>query len=88
MTADVEEKEKQMLRAFIEQKCGAYILDEAEKMSIEGMDVKVRTKWIDEGWVPWEASIEGTVTPEQRGRLSSVIDSELGIPEERQHWNE
>jgi len=88
LTEDVEEQENQLLRTYIEQKSGAYILDEAEALGIEEMEVTVRTKWKEESWIPWEARLKGCFEAEQRARLAALIETELGIPGERQIWNE
>ena len=88
VTEDAAEREKQLLRTYIEQKCAAYILDEAAALGAELSSAAVRARWNGEYWVPREAYLNGNVTPEQRVRLSGCLESELGIPPERQHWNE
>ena len=88
LTGDMEERENELLRTYIEQKCGAYILDEADALGMEQTEATVRAKWRGESWIPWEAYIQSICSAEQRARLISIIDSELGIPVERQNWNE
>jgi len=88
LTEDLETQEKQLLRLYIQQQTEAYILDEAYLRQIEDAEISVRTKWGDESWVPYEVSIKGTFTPEQKAHMQRFLDAELGIPQERQHWNE
>ena len=88
LVRDVEEREKQLLRTYIEQQCAAYILDEARNMHMEDIRAAVKVKWRDEHWVPCEARISGKMTAEELRRLSDCLTSELGIPEERQYWDD
>ena len=88
LTEDMESQEKQLLRVYIQQQTSAYILDEARRMGVAQLQVEVLAKWRDESWVPYEVSVSGAVTPDQRKRLSDYLRSELGIPAERQRWNE
>ena len=88
LTGELEDREKQLLRTYIQDQCAAYILDEADRLGCIGLRVSVRMKWRDESWVPYEAAIEGKPDPAQRSRLSAWIDAELGIPAERQTWRE
>lgn len=88
LTEDLEEQEKQLLRTYIEQKTAAYILDEARSIGMLEPSVSVKVKWGDDSWVPCEVSIRGEITAEQRYRMSAYLAAELGIPAERQHWND
>ena len=88
LTDDLEEQEKQLLRTYIEQKTAAYILDEARSIGMPEPSVSVKVKWWDDSWVPCEVSIRGESTAEQRYRMSAYLAAELGIPAERQHWND
>ena len=88
LTEDVEQREKQLLRTYIEQKCGAYIWDEADTLGVALTEVSVRARWREENWIPWEARLQGDITTEQLKTLSACMESQLGIPPERQHWNE
>ena len=88
LTDDLEEQEKQLLRTYIEQKTAAYILDEARSIGMPEPSVSVKVKWGDDSWVPCEVSIRGEITAEQRYRMSAYLAAELGIPAERQHWND
>lgn len=72
-------------RFIIEEKCEAYILDKEEA---QGLSVEVTAKWSDEGyWYPYEVQLSGEVTQEKKSSVTYVIESELGIPSERQIWS-
>ncbi|MBQ3275432.1 MAG: hypothetical protein IJH47_00035 [Oscillospiraceae bacterium] len=88
LTADVEARENRLIRTFIQEQCRAYILDEAQLLGITDLSCTVRVKWRDESWVPYEVSLITDASAEERRRLGDYLDGELGIPEERQHWNE
>ena len=88
LSQDLETQEKQLLRVYIEQQSQAYILDEARLLGLTELQATVQVKWGDESWVPIEVYLNGAPTPEQKSRLSGFLDAELGIPVERQHWNE
>ncbi len=88
LTETAELQEKQLMRSYIEQKCAAYILDEAEELGAQLEEVKVRTKWREESWTPWEVWLKGVYDSRQRKRLSECLESELGIAAERQYWDE
>ena len=88
LTADVEGQEKQLLRVYIQQQTGAYILDEARRLGAGELQAEVQAKWRDESWVPYEVTISGALSPEIKARLGEYLRSELGIPAERQRWNE
>ncbi len=87
LTQDMEAEEKQLLRSYIEQKCGAYILDEAAALGAEDLEVQVSAAWENETWIPKEARVKGILTQPQRSQLSGFMEAELGIPEVRQFWN-
>ena len=85
LTEELSETEKRLDRVYIEEGCGAYILDEAHALGLEGR-VEVNAKWRDNYWVPWEAKLCLTGADEMCRRLKSTMAAELGIAEERQHW--
>ena len=85
LTEELSETEKRLDRMYIEERCAAYILDEAHALGLEGR-VEVSAKWRDDCWVPWELWLSMTGPEEQRLRLTAQITAELGIAAERQHW--
>ena len=88
LTEDLEGREKQLLRPYIQEQCAAYILDEAQRLGITDLRCSVRVKWRDESWVPFEVTLHTAAPREARQRLGDYLDGELGIPPERQRWNE
>jgi hypothetical protein len=62
-------------------------LDKADALGISAADAAVTARWSEEGfWYPWESQVS---CPEGgRAALSEAIEAELGIPPERQSWEE
>ena len=87
LTEELQETEKRLNRMYIEERCAAYILDEAHALGLEGR-VEVRAKWRDDCWVPWEARLYIKADNENKRRLSARLEGELGIAAERQTWYE
>ncbi len=87
LTGDWEAKENQLLRPYIQEKCRAYILDEAQRLGLTDFECAVRLKWRDESWVPYEITLTGKASDQQKKKLGERLDAELGVPVERQFWN-
>lgn len=84
-----EEAESRLNRLVIEQECISYIDSKAKELGIEQMNAVMEMRWdLEEIWVPWAVEIEAECSREQRENMSEMISAELGIPEERQRWNE
>lgn len=84
-----EETENRLNRLVIEQECISYIDSKAKELGIEQMSAVMEMRWdLEEIWVPWAVEIEAVCSREQRDSMSEIIGAELGIPEERQRWNE
>ena len=81
------EEADRLNRTIIERECAAYILDNADALGISAADAAVTARWSEEGfWYPWESRVS---CPEGgRAALSEAIEAELGIPPERQSWEE
>ncbi len=77
------------LRAVIEERCEAYILDKAAELGIADAEAAVSAEQRDGDTYPYPYSAElgGEAEVEQKKRLSSFIEGELGIPAERQYWS-
>ena len=88
ITADLADQQNRLLCTHIENQCAAYILDEARALGVSNGEAEVSAKWSDENWMPYEASLTMCVTPDQKQKLSSWLTAQLGIPAERQRWNE
>ena len=87
LTEELKDTEKRLNRMYIEERCAAYILDEAHALGLEGR-VEVRAKWRDDCWVPWEVQLYMNASEESRQRLAARLEGELGITAERQSWHE
>ena len=88
VTESVEEQENRLLRVYIEQEINAYVLQETSLLEISDAKVTTRLKWRDESWIPYEVTVAAEMTDEQWKRLGAYLESELGIPPERQHRGE
>ena len=69
-------------REYIKQRVQAYILSRAEELETE-IQAEVT---LGENCIPVSVTIAGSISPQNRSRLSQVIASELGIPKEQQEW--
>ena len=84
-SADINDR---LNRLVIQQECQTYILDKAGEMGLSLSRVTVLAQWNSAGlWVPYSAELTGTENEAEQRRLGAVIEAELGIPEERQQWN-
>ena len=81
IVAQGEETAKDALAAVITDSVAAYIQDKAQSL---GALVTVQVEVTDS--IPTGVMIAGNVPPYARSQLSQWITSELGIPEEEQHW--
>ncbi len=76
-------------RRVIEAECRAYVLEQAVRLGTLVQDASVRVEWSTEGlWVPYAATVYGDLTEQEKGRLAQLLETELGIPRERQEWND
>jgi hypothetical protein len=76
-------------RTIIEDECAAYILDKAETLNLTVNSAEVSAAWSSEGyWYPYKAKLNITGTDAGREKLTDAIESELGIPRDRQNWGE
>lgn len=86
ITENEEETAKMVQRTYIQDRCAAYILTQAQSLalSIEGAQVLARWDAGEAVWYPWEATMTGSYDK----TLARQIEEDLGIPEERQHWTD
>lgn len=77
-----------MLKSVIEEQSETYILDKAEELGIKNAFADVSAVAAAQGDYPLPYSVElgGEAELEQRKRLSSYIEGELGVPAQRQYW--
>ena len=83
-----QEAGERLNRLVIEQAYEAYILDKAKELNIELSGAEVEVQWSLEGfWMPWGVELSSGCGQEDRQKLSGILESDLGIPYERQRWN-
>ena len=85
-TEFLEKANRELMSSLISEETEAYILDKARSLGLSPK-VQVTMRMEDGIPVPWEAEVTGTATDIQKQTLSQIISEDLGIPEERQHWN-
>lgn len=85
---NLEEKESSLEISIIEQRCNEYILDKAadNQILVSALKVKIE-RLLDTQPLPYSVEIYGTWDEAAKKKMASQIKAELGIPEERQHWN-
>ena len=89
--AAVEERQEELadtqteaMASIIAEQTEAYILDKAGELGLE-VTVRVETRTEGNGIpVPWSAELTGSWSQ----ALASALETELGIPAERQVWHE
>lgn len=80
---ELEDRRQAELAALIESAAAAYISDKADSMGL-ALEARVTAEAADGVPVP----VRVTLTGEKSGELSRWLETELGIPAERQVWNE
>ena len=80
---ELEDRRQAELAALIESATAAYISDKADSMGL-ALEARVTAEAADGVPVP----VRVTLTGEKSGELSRWLETELGIPAERQVWNE
>ena len=72
------------IAAIIKEQVEAYILDKA---SLLGLDVAVQVTLSEtDPPTPESVTIQGAVAPYAKTRLEQILDTDLGIAKENQHW--
>ena len=82
----LEEQRDETMKTIIEEECGAYIVDKAAAL---GADCRVQVVCAPEGegvFLPWQVTVTGDLSAEQRARLTDQIQEDLGVPPERQQY--
>ena len=84
----LEEQRDQLYLAIIEEETAAYVMDKARELGFEcAAEV---TYGYDEDGVPcpWEVTARGAWTEGQRSQLERLLEEELGVPVQRQSYEE
>ena len=82
--AELADTQTEAMASIIAEQTEAYILDKAGELGLE-VTVRVETRTGEDGVpVPWSAELTGA----RSEALASALETELGIPAERQVWHE
>ena len=85
---DLEEKNNLLYQTIIEEEAAAYIVDKAEEMGIP-CQAEVTFSYDEDGVpCPWEVTAWGVWTQEGREAVGRLLEDDLGVPPERQHYEE
>lgn len=88
LAGNISEENDRLLRLIIEEESQAYILDKGADIGIENFDVKISAEWSEDGyWYPAHAEIASDADTAAKERLMRIMESELGIPPEKQSWS-
>ena len=86
MDAEWSQQNEQLLKSFIEQECGAYIVDKAEELGI-ACHVDVTCRLGEDGvWLPDNVRVSGELTTQQRNALEQMIFGDLGVVSQQQEY--
>lgn len=84
----LEEKNVLLYQTIIEDAAAAYIVDKAEEIGIS-CQAEVTFLYDEDGVPsPWEVTARGGWTEEQRIRLGQLVEDSLGVPAQRQYYEE
>ena len=83
-SAQGEKLARESVAEIIKQETEAYILDKAAAMQVQ-ISVEVTVSQGDSP-IPEQVTVVGTLTLREKRLLQEMIETELGIPEERQQW--
>ncbi len=82
-----KEESENLNRMYIQDECGAYILDKAKEMGADISEVAVTAEWSTDGfWYPVSCEIRYGCTDAQRAELEAFIGAQLGISKDEQKW--
>ena len=85
---ELEEQRDQFYLAIIEEETAAYVMDKARELGFE-CAAEVTYSYDEDGVpCPWEVTAQGEWTQEQRAQLERLLEEELGVPVQRQHYGE
>ena len=84
----LEEQNNLFYQTIIEESAAAYIVDKAEEMGIS-CQAEVTFSYDEDGVpCPWEVTARGGWTDETREALARLLEDDLGVPPQRQHYEE
>ena len=84
----LEEQNHLFYQTVIEESAAAYIVDKAEEMGIF-CQAEVTFSYDEDGVpCPWEVTARGDWTDGARETLERLLEDDLGVPPQRQHYEE
>ena len=84
----LKEQNNLFYQTIIEESTAAYIVDKAEEMGIF-CQAEVTFSYDEDGVpCPWEVTARGDWTDESREALERLLEDDLGVPPQRQHYEE
>ena len=84
----LEEQNNLFYQTVIEESAAAYIVDKAEEMGIS-CQAEVTFSYDENGVpCPWEVTARGDWTDKTREALERLLEDDLGVPTQRQHYEE
>ena len=89
LSENAEKTRTELSGMVIQRECEEYIMEKADALGIVLREVTVGLRHTEEqDWSPWNVTLESEATGEEKSLLSGIIRTDLGIPYERQSWNE
>ena len=84
----LEEQNNLFYQTIIAENTAAYIVDKAEEMG-SSCQAEVTLSYDENGVpCPWEVTAWGAWTDETREALAQLLEDDLGVPPQRQHYEE
>lgn len=84
----LEEQNNLFYQTIIEESAAAYIVDKAKELGIF-CQAEVTFSYDEDGVpCPWEVTARGDWTDEARETLERLLENDLGVPAQRQHYEE
>lgn len=77
----------EVYRSIIKQETEAYIWKQAQALGITRLGVRLTLRDGEQSPYPWSIELSGSYSQTQQDALCAVLEGELGIPKERQHWS-
>lgn len=82
--SELQEESGQMRKSIIEEEYAAYIVDKAAEMGLT-CTARVRCRAEEAGlYLPEETQVAGELSDLEQSRLTQLIQTDLGVPPERQ----
>ncbi|MBO5495887.1 MAG: hypothetical protein J5967_00655 [Oscillospiraceae bacterium] len=81
--------EQQLQQLYLQEELETYLSDKAAALGLNGLQVQIETRPDADGvFLPWACAVQADLDPWQKIALGGMLEEELGIPPERQMWNE